>query len=91
MIAAASLIVMPLLSRAKRRVGIGLVSAAMAADARQTDFCAYLSGILLAQCCLRTLVGRSSGRLGNGSNHCERGHCRLAGENLLRQLSLIPT
>src|SRR6266481_1604517 len=46
-IAVASLIAMPLLSRAKRRVGTGLGSAAMAADARQTDFCTYLSGILL--------------------------------------------
>ena len=46
-IAAASLVVMPLLSRAKRRVGTGMESAAMAADARQTDFCAYLSAILL--------------------------------------------
>jgi divalent metal cation (Fe/Co/Zn/Cd) transporter len=57
MIAAASLIVMPLLSRAKRRVGIGLVSAAMAADARQTDFCAYLSGILLGGLLLNAVFG----------------------------------
>jgi divalent metal cation (Fe/Co/Zn/Cd) transporter len=42
-----SLIVMPLLSRAKRRVGDALGSAAMHADAKQTEFCTYLSAILL--------------------------------------------
>lgn len=46
-IACVSLIVMPLLSRAKRRVGAHLKSAAMAADAKQTEFCTYLSAILL--------------------------------------------
>jgi divalent metal cation (Fe/Co/Zn/Cd) transporter len=39
---------MPLLSRAKRKVGNALGSAAMHADAKQTDFCVYLSAILLA-------------------------------------------
>jgi divalent metal cation (Fe/Co/Zn/Cd) transporter len=47
-IAALSLIVMPLLAAAKRRVARRIDSAAMAADARQTDICAYLSVILLA-------------------------------------------
>jgi divalent metal cation (Fe/Co/Zn/Cd) transporter len=47
-IAVLSLIVMPLLSRAKRKVATGLKSSAMKADARQTDFCIYLSAILLA-------------------------------------------
>ena len=47
-LACAALVVMPLLSRAKRRVGTALKSAAMHADARQADFCAYLSAILLA-------------------------------------------
>lgn len=46
-IATASLIVMPLLSRAKRLVAAELGSAAMKADSRQTDFCTYLSAILL--------------------------------------------
>ena len=46
-LAAVSLIVMPLLSRAKRRVGKQLASAAMNADAKQTEFCTYLSAILL--------------------------------------------
>ena len=47
-VAALSLIVVPLLSRAKRRVARGLSSGAMHADARQTEFCTYLSAILLA-------------------------------------------
>ena len=56
-IAVASLIAMPLLSRAKRRVGVALDSAAMAADARQTDFCTYLSAILLGGLLLNALFG----------------------------------
>ena len=56
-IAVASLIAMPLLSRAKRRVGVGLGSVAMAADARQADFCTYLSGILLGGLVLNALFG----------------------------------
>jgi divalent metal cation (Fe/Co/Zn/Cd) transporter len=47
-LACVSIIVMPLLSRAKRRVGNSLESAAMHADAKQTEFCTYLSAILLA-------------------------------------------
>ncbi len=46
-LACVSLIVMPLLSRAKKKVGSELRSAAMRADAKQTDFCVYLSAILL--------------------------------------------
>lgn len=46
-LACISLVVMPLLSRAKRRVGAGLNSRAMAADAKQTEFCTYLAAILL--------------------------------------------
>jgi divalent metal cation (Fe/Co/Zn/Cd) transporter len=57
MIAAASLIAMPLLSRAKRRISAGLRSAAMAADARQADFCTYLSAILLGGLLLNALFG----------------------------------
>ena len=56
-IAVASLIAMPLLSRAKRRVGVGMGSAAMSADARQADFCTYLSGILLGGLLLNALFG----------------------------------
>jgi divalent metal cation (Fe/Co/Zn/Cd) transporter len=46
-LALVSLVVMPLLSRAKRRVGRALGSGAMQADATQTQLCAYLSAILL--------------------------------------------
>ena len=56
-LACASLIVMPILSRAKKNVGRALNSAAMNADARQTDFCVYLSGILLAGLLLNAALG----------------------------------
>lgn len=56
-LAAVSLVAMPLLSRAKRRVGAALNSAAMHADAKQTDFCAYLSGILLIGLVLNATAG----------------------------------
>jgi divalent metal cation (Fe/Co/Zn/Cd) transporter len=46
-IAVLSLIVMPLLARAKRNIAEQLKSPAMNADATQADFCAYLSAILL--------------------------------------------
>jgi divalent metal cation (Fe/Co/Zn/Cd) transporter len=56
-IAALSLIVMPLLARAKRRVAVGIGSAAMHAESRQTDFCTYLSAILLGGLLLNALFG----------------------------------
>jgi divalent metal cation (Fe/Co/Zn/Cd) transporter len=56
-LACVSLIVMPLLSRAKRRVGHALGSAAMHADAKQTEFCTYLSAILLAGLLLNAFFG----------------------------------
>lgn len=56
-LACVSLIVMPLLSRAKRRVGHALGSAAMHADAKQTEFCTYLSAILLLGLLLNATLG----------------------------------
>lgn len=56
-LACVSLVVMPLLSRAKKRVGYELGSAAMHADAKQTDFCFYLSGILLMGLLLNVTLG----------------------------------
>jgi divalent metal cation (Fe/Co/Zn/Cd) transporter len=56
-LAGVSVIVMPLLSRAKRKVAASLNSAAMRADAKQTDFCAYLSAILLSGLLLNALLG----------------------------------
>jgi divalent metal cation (Fe/Co/Zn/Cd) transporter len=52
-----SLIVMPLLARAKRRVAAKIDSRALYADSRQTDICAYLSAILLGGLLLNALVG----------------------------------
>ncbi|HME32500.1 MAG TPA: cation transporter [Terriglobales bacterium] len=57
LIAAAAVIVMPLLARAKRRVAAQLGSHALHADSRQADFCAYLSAILLAGLLLHALLG----------------------------------
>jgi divalent metal cation (Fe/Co/Zn/Cd) transporter len=56
-LACVSLVVMPLLSRAKRKVGRALGSAAMHADAKQTEFCTYLSAILLAGLLLNAVFG----------------------------------
>lgn len=56
-LACVSVIVMPILSRAKKRVADDLGSAAMKADAKQTDFCVYLSVILLAGLVLNALLG----------------------------------
>jgi divalent metal cation (Fe/Co/Zn/Cd) transporter len=56
-LACVSLVVMPLLSRAKRKVGHAMGSAAMHADAKQTEFCSYLSGILLGGLLLNALFG----------------------------------
>jgi len=56
-LACVSLVVMPLLSRAKRKVGHALGSAAMHADAKQTEFCTYLSVILLAGLLLNAYFG----------------------------------
>jgi divalent metal cation (Fe/Co/Zn/Cd) transporter len=56
-LACLSLVVMPVLARAKRRVGTALGSAAMHADAKQTDFCVYLSAILLIGLILNAWTG----------------------------------
>jgi len=56
-VAAVSLVVMPWLSRAKRDVARALGSRAMHADSKQTDFCAYLSAILLAGLLLNYAAG----------------------------------
>ena len=56
-LAAVSLIVMPLLVRAKRRVARGINSGALMADSKQTELCTYLSGILLGGLLLNALFG----------------------------------
>jgi divalent metal cation (Fe/Co/Zn/Cd) transporter len=56
-VAAVSVVVMPLLAKAKRRVAAGIGSGAMQADSRQTDFCTYLSAILLGGLLLNAIAG----------------------------------
>jgi len=56
-IAAVSVVVMPLLAGAKRRIAAGIGSGAMHADSRQTDFCTYLSAILLGGLLLNAVAG----------------------------------
>jgi divalent metal cation (Fe/Co/Zn/Cd) transporter len=55
--AAACVIVMPLLARAKRRVAARLNSNALHADSHQSDICAYLSVILLLGLAFNALLG----------------------------------
>jgi len=56
-VAAAAVVVMPWLARAKRRVAAGIASGALQADSRQADFCAYLSAIMLAGLLLNAVLG----------------------------------
>ena len=56
-LAIASLVAMPLLARAKRRVASSLGSSALQADSRQTDICAYLSAVLLLGLVLNACFG----------------------------------
>ncbi len=56
-LAIASLIAMPLLARAKRRVASSLGSSALHADSRQTDICACLSAVLLLGLLLNAVFG----------------------------------
>ena len=56
-VAVGSLLVMPLLARAKRRVAAQLTSSALTAEARQTQICTYLSAILLGGLLLNALLG----------------------------------
>ena len=56
-LAIASLIVMPLLVRAKRKVARGIKSGALMADSKQTALCTYLSAILLLGLLLNAFLG----------------------------------
>ena len=56
-IAALSVVIMPLLARAKRRVSISLGSRALEADAMQTALCTWLSAIVLVGLGLNALFG----------------------------------
>ncbi|WP_280331134.1 cation transporter [Nocardia wallacei] len=58
-LAAASLVVMPVLSAAQRRAGRELGSVSAVADSRQTLLCTYLSAVLLAGLLVNSLFGWS--------------------------------
>ena len=57
LIAVFSVLTMPVLSRAKREVAVAIGSAALGADAKQTELCSYLSAILLGGLLLNALMG----------------------------------
>jgi divalent metal cation (Fe/Co/Zn/Cd) transporter len=56
-VAAVSVVVMPMLARAKRRVAAAIGSGAMSADSKQADFCTCLSAILLGGLLLNAVLG----------------------------------
>jgi len=56
-VTSASIIVMPLLADAKRKVGERLGSAAMQADSKPSQFCMWLSAIVLAGLVLNAAFG----------------------------------
>jgi divalent metal cation (Fe/Co/Zn/Cd) transporter len=58
-LAALSLVVMPVLSRAQRRAGRELGSLSAVADSKQTLLCTYLSAVLLVGLVLNSLFGWS--------------------------------
>lgn len=58
-LAALSLLVMPVLSHAQRRTGRELGSRSAVADSKQTLLCTYLSGVLLVGLVLNSLLGWS--------------------------------
>lgn len=56
-LAALSLMVMPILSWAQRRTGLALGSGSVVADSKQTLLCTYLSAVLLAGLVLNKTLG----------------------------------
>jgi divalent metal cation (Fe/Co/Zn/Cd) transporter len=56
-IAGLSLVLMPILARAKRRLGAPLGSQAVVSEARQTELCAWLSGVVLLGLGANALLG----------------------------------
>lgn len=58
-LAAVSLLIMPVLSTAQRRAGRELDSRSAVADSKQTMLCTYLSGVLLVGLLLNSLFGWS--------------------------------
>jgi divalent metal cation (Fe/Co/Zn/Cd) transporter len=56
-LAAASLVVMPVLAHAKRKVALAMQSGALVAEAKQTALCTWLSAILLGGLLLNAVLG----------------------------------
>ena len=56
-LAAASVVVMPVLARAKKRLGPVLGSQAVVSESRQTELCAWLSAVVLIGLGLNALLG----------------------------------
>lgn len=56
-LAAASVVVMPVLARAKKRLGPVLGSQAVVSESRQTELCAWLSGVVLVGLGCNALFG----------------------------------
>lgn len=56
-LAAASVVVMPLLARAKKRLGPTLGSQAVVSESRQTELCAWLSAVVLVGLGLNATLG----------------------------------
>lgn len=56
-VASVSIVIMPMLARAKRKVAAVLQSNALHADSKQTDICAYLSVIVIVGLGLNYLFG----------------------------------
>jgi len=57
LLAVASLVVMPVLARSKRKIAVALNSRALRSEAQQTQLCSYLSGILLGGLALNAIFG----------------------------------
>ena len=57
LLTASSLIVMPVLARRKRQVGVAMGSRAVESDSRQTTACVYLSAVVLVGLLLNALFG----------------------------------
>lgn len=57
LLTASSLIVMPVLARKKRQVGVAMGSRAVESDSRQTTACVYLSAVVLVGLLLNALFG----------------------------------
>ena len=56
-VAAAAVLVMPVLARAKTRIALAMSSGALHAEAQQTMLCTYLSAILLGGLVLNATLG----------------------------------